>query len=163
MLCSIGQVKIQDEINKASFFNLENFITSHADIRSKTLIDNLIALKSELYSNRAKNVRILQLTEKIAYDLNAIRFTNCKSGKDRTSMSCTLEQVRKCGSLFNFNEMNQTKLFQHMLDTLRGEGVRRINTTKNIGVPKYAFNALRVMTLPTFYRPPPHSIGKLET
>lgn len=135
-------------------------MSSHADIKNKNLINNLIALKSELYSNRAKNVRILQLTEQIAYDLNAIRFTNCKSGKDRTSMSCTLECVRKAGQLFSFNEISHSKLFQQMLDTLRSEGVRRSNTTKNIGIAKYAFNPLRVMILPKLYQPPSGTYGK---
>lgn len=75
-------------------------------------------------------------------------------------MACTLEQVRKSGQIFNFNEINQSKLFQQMLDTLRSEGVRRTNTTKNIGVNKYAFNSLRVMTLPKLYRPPAGSYSK---
>ena len=74
-------------------------------------------------------------------------------------MSCTLEQVRKAGQLFDFNEINQGKLFQQMLDTLRSEGVRRANTSKNVGVPKYAFNAIRIMTLPKPYRPPPGTYG----
>ena len=134
-------------------------MSSHADIKNRNLINNLTALRTELYSSRTKNVRILQLTEQIAYDLYAIRFTNCKSGKDRTSMSCTLEQVRKAGQMFGFNEINQGKLFQQMLDTLRSEGVRRSNTTKNVGVPKYAFNAIRIMTLPTLYRPPGGTYG----
>lgn len=156
---SIGHVKVQDEINRESFWHLENFVSAHADIKSKTLINNLTALKAELYSSRAKNVRILQLTEQIAYDLNGIRFTNCKSGKDRTSMSCTLEQVRKAGQLFGVDELEQGKLFQQMLDTLRSEGVRRSNTTKNVGVPKYAFNAIRIMTLPKLYQPPSGTYG----
>lgn len=160
---SLGHVKIQEEINKKSFLDLEKFVTSHADIKNTNLVDNLTALRNELYSSRAKNVRIFQLTEQIAYDLEAIRFTNCKSGKDRTAMACTLEQIRKAGKLFNFNELTHGKQFQQMLDTLRSEGTRRENTRKNVGVAKYAFNSIRVLTFPSLYRPPNGTYSNIQT
>lgn len=114
-----GQVKLQEELNQSSFLRLEQFVATKANIESRRLVDRLTALRSELYASRAKNVRILQLIEEIAYDLNALRFTNCKSGKDRTAMAVTLEQVRRAAHLHSFDELQQPKLFQQILDTLR--------------------------------------------
>lgn len=116
---SFGQVRLQEEINRTSFLRLEQFVATKANIESCHLVDRLTALRSELYASRAKNVRILQLVEQISYDLHAIRFTNCKSGKDRTAMGVTLEQVRRAAHLYSFTELQQPKLFQQMLDTLR--------------------------------------------
>ncbi|RWS23982.1 hypothetical protein B4U80_00612 [Leptotrombidium deliense] len=160
---TFGQVKVQDEINKDNFLRLETYITQTFEIESRQLIDDLTALKTELWSSRAKNVRILQLMENITYQLNGIRFTSCKSAKDRTAMAVTLEEVRECARLYQFSELSENHLFQQMLDTLRSEGTRRENTRKNVGVAKYAFNTLRVMTLPKLYRPPQGTYGKVQT
>ena len=40
---------------------------------------------------------------------------------------------------------------------LRGAGVRLEVCRKNIGKPRYAFNALQVKLLPSVYRPPAHT------
>ncbi|RWS06693.1 hypothetical protein B4U79_02585 [Dinothrombium tinctorium] len=160
---TFGQVKIQDEINKSSFLQLETFISNFIDLEDRELINDVTALKTELWSNRAKNVRVLHLMEQITYKLNGLRFTSCKSAKDRTAMAVTLEEVRKCAHLYDFSEIRDVHLFQQMLDTLRSEGTRRENTRKNVGVAKYAFNTLRVMTLPKLYRPPPGTYGNVQT
>jgi inositol polyphosphate-4-phosphatase len=77
------------------------------------------ALKSEIWSNRAKNVRIFNLAEEIVQSVNGIRFSSCKSGKDRTSMAVTLEEARLCFKLLNISELNEMQLFQNIIDTLR--------------------------------------------
>ena len=163
---TFGHVRLQDEINKCSFFRLEQFITNQAIVDDNALIDELAALKSELYSHRAKNTRVLQLMERIGRRLHAVRFTSCKSAKDRTAMAVTLEEARLSFDLnadLGLSELRQSQLFQQMLDTLRSEGTRRENTRKNLGAAKYAFNSLQLMTLPKLYRPPPGTYGNVQT
>ena len=112
-------VKLQETINQNAYHKLEQFITIFGYKDDHYLIDKMTALKIELWSRRAKNVRILHLMEQITYRLDGIRFTSCKSAKDRTSMAITLEEVRFCSSKYNFNEIDDSHLFQQMLDTLR--------------------------------------------
>lgn len=157
---TLGLVKLQETINQSAFHRLEEYIIEFKE--NPNLVDLLTALKIELWSRRAKNVRILHLMEQITYHLDGIRFTSCKSAKDRTSMAITLEEVRFCSRKYNFNEIDDSHLFQQMLDTLRSEGTRRENTRKNIGIAKYAFNSLKAMTLPKLYRPPPGTYSNVR-
>lgn len=79
----------------------------------------LDSLKNELDSGKNKNIKILELACQLARRLNAIKFTCCKSAKDRTGMSITLEETR---FVFNFLQLKQEihqHLFQTILDTLR--------------------------------------------
>jgi len=77
------------------------------------------ALKAEIGSNRAKNVRIFNLSEQIVQSVGGLRFTSCKSAKDRTAMAVTLEEARLCSKLVNVSELNDMQLFQKIVDTLR--------------------------------------------
>ncbi|KAI1291100.1 Inositol polyphosphate-4-phosphatase type I A [Halotydeus destructor] len=160
---TLGYVRLQDEINKKSFYKLENYVTNLACLENNVLIDELAALRSELYSQRAKNVRVLQLMESIARKLQGIRFTSCKSAKDRTGMAVTLEEARLCFEHSGLNELKNSSLLCNMLDKLRTEGTRRENTKKNIGAAKYAFNSLQCMTLPKLYRPPAGTYGNVQS
>lgn len=113
---TFGLVKLQDDMNKASFYKLEKFIANQANVDSSELIDQLAALKFELYSNRAKNVRILTIMEDIARSLHMVRFTSCKSAKDRTAMAVTLEEARHAFRHNpNVSEQTHTDLFQKVL------------------------------------------------
>lgn len=98
---------------------MESYINT-LNIQDVSLENNLVALKNEIWSNRVKNVRVLQLCEEIIDHLNGLRFTICKSAKDRTSMAVTLEEARMLTKLFsNLNEIESSQTFQQILDILR--------------------------------------------
>ncbi|KAI9183097.1 hypothetical protein H9P43_004014 [Blastocladiella emersonii ATCC 22665] len=82
------------------------------------------------------------------------RFTSCKSAKDRTSMSVTLEQ---CFILQAAHLMSPGD-FEGMLTAMRACGTR--NVERNIGKPTYAFNAIQWNILPRLYRPPKYTINQ---
>lgn len=77
--------------------------------------DLLVAMEESLRSNCSKNVRILQLAEDICRAVHGIRLTSCKSAKDRTAMSVTLEQARILQREFHLPAAN----VQSVLDTMR--------------------------------------------
>ena len=83
----------------------------------------------------------------------------CKSGKDRTAMGVTLDQVDFL--LENF-QLPPSK-YQETLDALRRDGCRLLNTEKNIGEKRYAFSGVNYASLPHFYKPPKGTYGCRQT
>lgn len=163
-----GDTSLQDRINLENIEKLKTYYDKYKALTAViekyqknsecagTLIERLTTL---VHRPRSKNVEVLHTASEICRLLGGVRFTSCKSAKDRTSMSVTLEQ---CFILRDNYELSEEE-FQHALDCMRCEGTRRENTLKNAGVKKYAFNSLQLMALPRFYRPPPGTYGNVQT
>lgn len=73
----------------------------------------------------------------------------CKSGKDRTGMSVTLEISRSL--VEDLGVLGGSEVCK----VLRTYGVRRMNLYANTGQSKFAFNQIQKQMLPSCYKPPP--------
>ncbi|XP_032319971.1 inositol polyphosphate 4-phosphatase type II [Camelus ferus] len=164
-----GDVSLQESINQENFELLKEYYTifmekmppdyiSHFQEQNdlKGLLENL---HQNIQAKKRKNVEIMWLAATICRKLNGIRFTCCKSAKDRTSMSVTLEQ---CSILRDEHQLHKD-FFIRALDCMRREGCRIENVMKNIKCRKYAFNMLQLMAFPKYYRPPEGTYGKADT
>ncbi|XP_053698380.1 inositol polyphosphate-4-phosphatase type I A isoform X2 [Sabethes cyaneus] len=128
-------------------------------VSERSVVSLLNEMEDQLKLNCSKNYRILTLAEDVTRSVQGLRFTSCKSAKDRTSMAVTMEQCRVLQQEFHLSAGN----LQNVLDTMRSEGTRSDNTMKNIGLRKYAFNLPQVLSLPQAYRPPAGAYGKAQS
>ncbi|XP_045686717.1 inositol polyphosphate 4-phosphatase type II isoform X3 [Phyllostomus hastatus] len=164
-----GDVSLQESINQENFELLKEYYTIFMEKMPPDYISqfqeqhDLKGLLENLHQNiqakKRKNVEIMWLAATICRKLNGIRFTCCKSAKDRTSMSVTLEQ---CSILRDEHQLHKD-FFIRALDCMRREGCRIENVLKNIKCRKYAFNMLQLMAFPKYYRPPEGTYGKADT
>lgn len=164
-----GDVSLQESINQENFELLKEYYTTFMEKMPPDYIsqfqeqNDLKGLLENLHQNiqakKRKNVEIMWLAATICRKLNGIRFTCCKSAKDRTSMSVTLEQ---CAILRDEHQLHKD-FFIRALDCMRREGCRIENVLKNIKCRKYAFNMLQLMAFPKYYRPPEGTYGKADT
>ena len=81
-------------------------------VRTKDLFN---LLKQSYASQKSKNIEFLITVEQLVHWLRGGRLTSCKSGKDRTSMSVTLEE---CSLLRTMHHLDN-KAFNTTLSTLR--------------------------------------------
>ncbi|XP_028273215.1 type II inositol 3,4-bisphosphate 4-phosphatase isoform X2 [Parambassis ranga] len=164
-----GDISLQERINQKNFETLEAYYKSLSDkvpleclpcFQTQADIKELLeTLGQNVVTKKRKNVEILWIAGNICRRLNGIRFTSCKSAKDRTSMSVTLEQ---CALLRDEHQLSKDS-FVRALDCMRREGCRIENVQKNIRCRKYAFNMLQLMAFPKCYRPPEGTYGKVDS
>lgn len=115
------------------------------------LDDLLVQIEYHICSPKSqyrKNVALLMDSSDFCRELGGARVTCCKSGKDRTAMSVTLEQARICCA--ELRATQGTRICANM----RLFGVRRKNVFLNTKAYKFAFNEMQRKMLPDCYKPP---------
>ncbi|KAM4603344.1 type II inositol 3,4-bisphosphate 4-phosphatase [Polymixia lowei] len=120
-----GDISLQERINQRNFEILEAYYKSLSEkvpveclpcFQTHTDLKELLeTLGQNVVTKKRKNVEILWLAGTICRRLNGIRFTSCKSAKDRTSMSVTLEQ---CALLRDEHQLSKD-YFIRALDCMR--------------------------------------------
>lgn len=99
---------------------------------------------------KTKRPEILKRSADLCRELGGGRVTVCKSAKDRTAMSVTLEQVR---ILHRHHDLPDNRI-PATVSVMRSHGVRIENALKNTGKRQFAFNKLQRSLLPEDYRCP---------
>uniref|UniRef100_A0A3Q2CFG6 Type II inositol 3,4-bisphosphate 4-phosphatase-like n=1 Tax=Cyprinodon variegatus TaxID=28743 RepID=A0A3Q2CFG6_CYPVA len=155
-----GDSSLQERVNQQSCERLKAYcnrlrekLPHMAGIQS--LLDLLTSLDRSMEAKKRKNVEVLWITASLCRKVNGVRLTSCKSAKDRTAMSVTLEQ---CMILKEQHALSQQN-FSSALDSMRRDGCRTENVQKNIGSRKFAFSSVQLLTFPKLYRPPDGSYG----
>uniref|UniRef100_A0A3B5LCU1 Inositol polyphosphate-4-phosphatase type II B n=1 Tax=Xiphophorus couchianus TaxID=32473 RepID=A0A3B5LCU1_9TELE len=115
VLFNIGINQHQSLLKSPNFF-------IHPGIQS--LLDLLSSLDRSIEAKKRKNVEVLWLAASVCRKVNGVRLTSCKSAKDRTAMSVTLEQ---CMILREQHTLSQQQ-FSSALDNMR----RRTAAAENI-------------------------------
>ncbi|KAJ0396957.1 hypothetical protein P43SY_003660 [Pythium insidiosum] len=124
--------------------------------RVERMLVELERLLDMAQQTRKKRPEILQVSSDLCRRVGGGRVTVCKSAKDRTGMSVTLEQGRLLVQHHGLPEAKKADLVAAM----RSQGVRLENAFKNTGRRVFAFNALQRSLLPEEYRCPAQTAGK---
>lgn len=161
----LGNNMLQKYINSTSIIKLRKYYESIRDgLQENELKSKLDTFLKRLETNRAfiedsRPVELLHIVAEITRLVGGIRVTNCKSGKDRTGVSVSLEQ---CFILVREHNLDNS-MMQYILDDLRRNGTRMDVVRKNVGQKMYAFNKIRYFLLPQLYQPPVDLCGDLDT
>ncbi|XP_071315626.1 type II inositol 3,4-bisphosphate 4-phosphatase-like isoform X3 [Trachinotus anak] len=92
-----GDSSLQERVNQQSCERLKTYCNALRDRLPETagiqsLSDLLSSLDRCVEVRKRKNVEVLWIAAMVCRKVNGIRLTSCKSAKDRTAMSVTLEQ-----------------------------------------------------------------------
>ncbi|CCI39557.1 unnamed protein product [Albugo candida] len=160
-------VKLQEKINQENLLELRYIYIRYRRLHDDTSAHSFQAmdlLLSRIQKHVAtssnhyrKTFDLLIDTSDFCRELGAARVTSCKSGKDRTAMSVTMEQTRICEK--ELHAVNPKLLCHNM----RLYGVRRKNVFMNIGTWSFAFNEMQRKLLPDCYKPPAGSYKSGKT
>ncbi|XP_075786012.1 inositol polyphosphate 4-phosphatase type II isoform X2 [Pelodiscus sinensis] len=120
-----GDTTLQERVNQENFELLKEYYKLFSEkmppdclphIQEQNDLKGLLEnLHQNIHAKKRKNVEIMWVAATICRKLNGIRFTCCKSAKDRTSMSVTLEQ---CSILRDEHQLHKD-FFIRALDCMR--------------------------------------------
>jgi hypothetical protein len=171
-------LELQDEINRDSVQTMRRIYKEYKQLQLSSAegpTEELTALdvkmdKLATAANRSdgvntKELDVLVTAASFARALGCARVTHCKSGKDRTSMSVTLEQcavaeeeLNRCSLALdqgNGTGHNDPKAACDALrDMMRTHGVRREGVRLNTETDVFAFNPAQRLALPEALQPP---------
>ncbi|ETW01000.1 hypothetical protein H310_06636 [Aphanomyces invadans] len=167
----VGRSQLQEDINVESSRLFEAYL--EAISAPPSIMAMWATVKAKIEQAKPEKVMdIVATTSWIARHVGGGRVTCCKSGKDRTAMSVTLEEAtwmveraRSCPSasvrlaIDRDTDNSDSQRIAEWTQLLRTYGVRRENARKNIGTAQYAFNAWQNYLLPPEYKCPPGTGG----